>query len=766
MTFQMTNHVQRLKKKPPRAGLEERRPRVPAQGFFTLRTLGFASLFIIILYLISPTLRLPWTEQKKGAFSDKLVLAEVEFDVINIEATNLEKERAASLTPPVYVLDEDEIRSSLANAREQFTKLEQDILNPVFNQEERVALISKYLPTAVTPQTVSYLAEMDKEKFNSFRTAALETLQEALAKGILSDVPGSDKEITIHNQTTRSQSTIKVEQAETLKKIGGVIEQIAAKKLSNSSRDRQTLRELVVPSIRSTLAFDEKLTKEAKDARVNLVPPTMIRFSKNQEIVQAGHPITDQDIVELEAHEMALSKANRLQIYLGNALLLLLVFGCFLFYLRRYRPEIARNNKALALIGLITFITLLTGRVLLILNLGSVWLFLVPVAAGGILLSTLVDDRLALIYAFFISILYAVQGGNRFDLFLVAVLGSLAGVYYMRTIRKRSDIFWPGIVVSGVNAAVIISLNLIGIISNDFISVLTAGVLNGLITAIGVVPGSLIPLEGIFGIATNIRLLELSDLNHPLLKRLAMQAPGTYHHSLMVGNMAEAAAEQISANSLLARVGSYYHDVGKMSKPLYFSENQQGGKNRHDDLSPNMSALILIAHVKEGVELAREHRLNQPIIELIQQHHGTSLMPYFYQKAMEQDPTRGVDEENFRYPGPKAQTREAAICMLADSVEAASRALVNPTHGRIKGLVEKIINNKFVDSQLDECDLTLKDLHKIADSFVRVLAGYLHSRVEYPEEQTIPEIKEKFESIDTKISAKANNKHRAASRGD
>jgi len=434
--------------------------------------------------------------------------------------------------------------------------------------------------------------------------------------------------------------------------------------------------------------------------------------------------------------------------------------------LPKHRPEIARSDKSLALIGLMAFITLMTGRVVLMLNLPNVWLFLVPVAAGGILLSILVDDRLALIYAFFISILYAVQGGNRFDLFLVAALGTLAGVYYMRSIRKRSDIFYPGIVVSGVNAAAIVALNFIGIISDDFISALTAGVGNGLITAIGVVPGSLIPLEGIFGIATNIRLLELSDLNYPLLKRLAMQAPGTYHHSLMVGNMAEAAAEQINANSLLARVGSYYHDVGKMSKPLYFSENQQGGKNRHDELTPNMSALILIAHVKEGVELAREHRLNQPIIELIQQHHGTSLMPYFYQKAMEQDPARSVDEENFRYPGPKPQNREAAICMLADGVEAASRALVNPTHGRIKGLVEKIINNKFVDSQLDECDLTLKDLHKIADSFVRVLAGYLHSRVEYPEEQTIPEIKEKFENIDTKISAKTVNRHRAASRGD
>ncbi|RJP19160.1 MAG: HDIG domain-containing protein [Candidatus Abyssobacteria bacterium SURF_5] len=766
MIPQMANHVQRPKKKPPRSGLDDLRPKVSSSGFFTPRTLCFSLLFLVILYLISPGLRLPWIKFKEGDFPDKSILAEVKFDVIDLEATKLARDRAASLTPPVYILDQEAIQSSLAEAKEQFAKLEQDVLNPVFTREERIALISKYLPTTTSSETISFLADLDKEKFDKLRSATLESLGEVLAKGILSDVPGSAKEITIFDKVSRNRVSVKVDQAITLKKVPVVLEQIAAKRSPGSNRAQRVLRELISPFIRSTLSFEDKVTQLVQEENRKITPPVLKTFSKNQEIVQAGHRVSDQDLVELEAHELALSKANRLQIYIGNAILLLLVFGCFLFYLHRYRPEIARNNKALALIGFMAFITLLTGRVLLLLNLPNVWLFLVPVAAGGILLSTLVDDRLALIYAFFISILYAVQGGNRFDLFLVAALGSLAGVYYMRTIRKRSDIFWPGIVVSGVNAAAIISLNFIGIVGNEFISAITAGVLNGLITAIGVVPGSLIPLEAVFGIATNIRLLELSDLNHPLLKRLAMQAPGTYHHSLMVGNMAESAAEQINANSLLARVGSYYHDVGKMSKPLYFSENQQGGKNRHDDLTPTMSALILIAHVKEGVELAREHRLNLPIIELIKQHHGTSLMPYFYQKAMEQDPARSVDEENFRYPGPKPQTREAAICMLADSVEAAARTLVNPTHGRIKGLVEKIINNKFVDSQLDECDLTLKDLHKIADSFVRVLAGYLHSRVEYPEEQTIPEIKGKFESIDTKVAAKANHKNRAGSRSD
>jgi putative nucleotidyltransferase with HDIG domain len=313
--------------------------------------------------------------------------------------------------------------------------------------------------------------------------------------------------------------------------------------------------------------------------------------------------------------------------------------------------------------------------------------------------------------------------------------------------------------VAIANIFTIITLYLTGNLQEEFGLVIVAGLANGLITAIGVVPGTLTFLEWLLGIATNIRLLELSDLNHPLLKQLAMQAPGTYHHSLMVGNLAEAAAEDIGANSLLARVGSYYHDVGKMSKPLYFSENQHGGKNKHDELTPNMSALILTAHTREGVELARESRLNQPIIDFIEQHHGTSLMPFFYQKAMELSSGQDVSEENFRYPGPRPQSREIAVCMLADSVEAASRTLTNPTHGRIKAMVEKITNNKFIDGQLDECDLTLKDIHAITDSFVRVMSGYLHSRVEYPEEQTVPEIKEKFENTNSKDGEKAAGKN-------
>jgi putative nucleotidyltransferase with HDIG domain len=229
-------------------------------------------------------------------------------------------------------------------------------------------------------------------------------------------------------------------------------------------------------------------------------------------------------------------------------------------------------------------------------------------------------------------------------------------------------------------------------------------------------------------------LLERASMDQPLLRELTVQAPGTYHHSIIVGNMVEAAAEAIGAKPLLARVSAYYHDIGKIQKPLYFIENQMGGENKHEKLAPSMSSLILIAHIKDGVEMARRARLEEPIVDIIQQHHGTRLISFFYQKALDQkggDPA-AVSMEDFRYPGPKPQTKEAGLVMLADAIEAASRTLIDPTPARIQGLVSRIINQTFADGQLDECELTLKDLNQIAAAFNKILNGIFHHRIEYP----------------------------------
>ena len=250
----------------------------------------------------------------------------------------------------------------------------------------------------------------------------------------------------------------------------------------------------------------------------------------------------------------------------------------------------------------------------------------------------------------------------------------------------------------------------------------------------GVVTAGIAPLVEIaFDYTTDIKLLELANLDHPILRKLMIEAPGTYHHSVIVGSMVEAAASEIGANPLLAKVCGYYHDIGKIKKPMYFIENQTNGKNRHDKLAPSMSSLILIAHIKNGVEIARENKLGQDIIDSIRQHHGTSFISFFYEKAKKQKGKDAVNIDDFRYPGPKPMTKEAALVMLADVVEAASRTLDNPTTSRIQGLVQNLINKIFSDGQLENCELTLKDLHNIAKSFNNILSGIYHHRIEYPE---------------------------------
>jgi putative nucleotidyltransferase with HDIG domain len=274
------------------------------------------------------------------------------------------------------------------------------------------------------------------------------------------------------------------------------------------------------------------------------------------------------------------------------------------------------------------------------------------------------------------------------------------------------------------------------IFSVDVLFGLLMGLAGGAVAGI-IVVGITPVVESIFGYTTDIKLLELANLDQPILKDMLMKAPGTYHHSMIVGNLAETGARAITVNPLLARVSAYYHDIGKITKPQYFIENQMTGNNRHDKLTPSMSSLILVSHVKDGIELSKEHKLGSKIINIIRQHHGTRLINFFYQKAKEQEKPGGqeVDERDFRYFGPKPQTKEAGLVMLADAVEAASRTLDDPTPARLQGLVQKIINDIFIDGQLDECELTLKDLNAVAKSFNIVLNAIHHQRIEYPEAQ-------------------------------
>jgi putative nucleotidyltransferase with HDIG domain len=329
----------------------------------------------------------------------------------------------------------------------------------------------------------------------------------------------------------------------------------------------------------------------------------------------------------------------------------------------------------------------------------------------------------------------------------VLFIGSAVGIYVVRGARRRSQIFFAGFTISLVNFFAIAGVSLLHNVEKEAILVGGLyGIVNGIVSSF-IVIGLLPVFEYLFNLVTNITLLELSDLSHPILKALTIKAPGTYHHSILVGNLAEEACNAIGANPLLARVGAYYHDIGKTEKAEYFVENEMGAPSKHDGLTPSMSALIITNHAKDGIELAKRHKINNAIIDFLAQHHGTGLIYYFYQRALERVKSGDeLKEEEFRYSGPKPQTKETAVVLLADSVEASSRMLSDPTPARIRGLVQKIINNKFIDGQLDECDLTLRDLHRIAESFVRVLTGVFHTRLEYPDVKSKKERKNGFKN--------------------
>jgi putative nucleotidyltransferase with HDIG domain len=362
--------------------------------------------------------------------------------------------------------------------------------------------------------------------------------------------------------------------------------------------------------------------------------------------------------------------------------------------------------------------------------------YFIPVAAIVMLVTLLFHDlELSLVFSVALSAFTGIIYGGNLYLASVLMIGGIFSSLLLWQARRRSKIITTGFLVGVVQALCVLTfLHTLSIKTLPLLKFCLVPFFNGLISAF-FVAGSLPIFEFLFKVVTNISLLELADFNHPLLKRLVLEAPGTYHHSLMVGNISEMAAEAVGANALLTRVGSYYHDIGKLDKPEYFSENQDKNASKHDELSASMSKLVIMDHVKTGVELAQKNRLNNAIVDFITQHHGTSLVYYFYRRALEStEDTEGVKEEVFRYPGPKPQTKETAIVLLADSAEAACRSLEDPTAERISDMVHRVINNKFIDGQLDACDLTLRDLEKIATTFTHMLGAFYHSRIDYPDQ--------------------------------
>jgi hypothetical protein len=491
--------------------------------------------------------------------------------------------------------------------------------------------------------------------------------------------------------------------------------------------------------LRPNAFIDYEKTKQKQDEAMALVSPTMISVKESEKIIGVGEIVTEEHMAKLQALGLTRTKLPWTSV-MGIFLLVALLTVLVLFYLFQQNREIYDQPGHIYLLGIIVLAVLAVGKAIIAINVnqwpefGAQFGYMVPLAAAGMLIAILLDSRLAVLVVAIMSFMLAIMTDNQLRFGLVGLIGGIAGVYSVSKLSQRGDLVRAGFYTSGANVVAIFVVGLVTgtplglLISTSLALGITSGILSSILTN-----GSLPFFEHTFQITSPVRLLELSHPNNILLKKLLTEAPGTYHHSIIVGNLAESAADALGGESLLVRVGAYYHDIGKIKRPYFFIENQMACDNPHDKIAPSLSTLILTSHVKDGVELAREHKLPQGIIDIIEQHHGSSMVSYFYHKALESERAETVTEEEFRYEGPKPRTKEAALVLLADSVEAAVRSLQNRTPGRVEGLVRKIIKDKLNDGQLDECDLTLKDLDVIAVAFVRVLSGIFHSRIEYPD---------------------------------
>ena len=594
---------------------------------------------------------------------------------------------------------------------------------------------------------------LEKEEF-SHEIAGLITriLGEILENGVVANkeifLEEIDKGIILRDVETKSERVVQnlrsfygLDQAKAMVRIIG---QPFIKDLNYNLIN--LIADFVQRLIQPNITLNRSATVDRKKKAAAEIKPVLYRIKAGEMLMREGERVTDIQCLKLKALQNLIKKEQILASGIGAAMIILcLLITTYILHINQ-QVRFARNhNRNLLFIAsmLVTFFILagisaslsesLTQNKSFAIPASSIY-FCIPIAAGAMIVCLFMGIELAVALALLIAVGTAVIFQDRFVIFIYFLLNSTMAAYWMRHCRERNVFIKAGLKIGLLNMILVTAID---VYMADFSGFKLLwdwafGFLGGI--GAGIVAAGIEPIvEVAFDYTSDIKLLELANLERPILRRLMIEAPGTYHHCVIVGSMVEAAASEIGANPLLAKVCGYYHDIGKVKQPLYFIENQEDGKNRHDKLAPSMSSLILIAHVKNGVEIARENKLGQVIVDTIRQHHGTSLISFFYDKAKQLKGEDGVNIENFRYPGPKPQTREAGLVMLADVVEAASRTLDNPTPARIQGLVQNLINKAFSDGQLDNCELTLKDLNNIVKNFNKMLNGIHHHRIEYPE---------------------------------
>lgn len=695
---------------------------------------------------------------RKHAYLDRVIIARVTFAEPDLQKTNQEREKARRTVQCVYDHDIQpllELREALKNRvfqlirAESFTDVHQGVWSefiappeqdeqPISPDDRRLQIEQQY------QRFVEALA--DDEELDSFDKSVSRAFdpfeQFGLFEGLEHKLEqGSQTDIVVHRvREAKFVPRVPAEQVR-LAEASANFQRRLAEELANEAVAGPVFHWLE-SRLPVTLIWNKDLTREAADKAAANIDEVMVTYAAGEDqMAVGGRVLTPSDIQLLRReHDAWLQQrtvgqgVNLLAAKFGMYTALYILCGAFTYY--RHRTQLSNVRK---------FATL---QILIVITMIAAWWVwddwqseLVPLTIFGMIVAIAYSQELALMLAAAVSLTAIVTLGFGLSDFVIVTACLAAAILLLRDVSSRTKLIYVGLVVGivaflttfGVNVALNtpIDTTLLSIAGKNMFYCFLAGLL---MTA-------MLPfVEYVFDIQTDLSLLELGDVSHTLLQELVRRAPGTYNHSINVASIAEAAADAIGANGLLVRVGAYFHDIGKMLKPMYFVENQGSEGNRHESLVPAMSTLIIIAHVKDGADLARQHHLPQSMIDFILQHHGTTIVEYFYNRASEQseeDPdTTEVDEGSYRYPGPKPQTREAAVLMLSDAVESASRSLQEPGAARIESLVRSLAMKRLEDGQFDECHLTLSELHTIQESLVKSLTSMYHGRVKYPNQQS------------------------------
>jgi cyclic-di-AMP phosphodiesterase PgpH len=710
-------------------------------------------VILVTVYLLAPYLVFYSPELSIGEIVPRDIESPTNLELMDLNATRLARREAGLTVPVVYDLDLEAVEPLDQKTAGAFLSMREALARTGPDRAKQAASaldeeFQKRLGVRLNEATLTYLRsrEFDATLENHVR----QFLRSIMDRGIISDrtfTAGElERGIEIRTVGERKEQFVKnVQSIPDRGEIRASARESAAQSFPENPKEAEAIGDIVSKLVVPNITLNKNETDFRRRATEESVKPLYYNVKKGELLFRAGERVAHEDRSILQELSKYRQKGYAARILIGLAVLVTAVLLILYLDIRRYRSAMTRDIPRMLLLS-----TLLIGTISVSkfsnflltafadkfpsLDSGSV-IYAIPVTCGAMLVTLLFDTHLGLIFSFVMSLLMGIAVPEQPLYAIYAFVGSVVAVFSVITCHRRTQLLRAGLAVGIVNVAMVSAIDLFGAAHLniktifDLLFAAGGGLLSGLIVS-GFLPG----LEFLFKITTDIRLLELLDLNHPLLRRLSVQAPGTYYHSMMVSNLAEAATEAVGGNPLLARVCCYYHDIGKMLKPDYYVENQMGSGNRHDKLSPKLSSLVLASHVKEGMELGRAHKLPQVIIDIIPQHHGTRLMSYFYNRAQgnrtpDQPP---VHEDDFRYPGPRPQTKTAAIIMLADAVEAASRVLDNPTPTRIGALVDKLVTTIYLDGQLSESDLTLRDLQTIRQSFVKVLTGQFHQRIDYP----------------------------------